>query len=206
MKPRIHWLLDSLLLGALLAAVALIVWLARAPLATRDSGARKHEAFEIAPPGERRSPPLSAFRAMVERPLFWPGRRPLAVKTPSASGKAGELADYALVGVLVFDDEGIALVRDRKGKTRRIKQGEKLEGWRLARLGRREAEFRHNGRRELLPLRVGKPAAPPPRRRGLRRKGNPVRQPRKPVVRNQAPHARVAPGVTAPKPVRRLAR
>ncbi len=199
MKDRGQLFLDILLVGAFLVVAAIVVWLARAPLNQPPPPPGKGAAFNLALPTAPPPKPAAAYRAMVERPLFWADRR-RQKQGGAAPVAVGKLKDFQLVGAVISDEKLIAIVRDKKGKVKRVTKDGELNGWRLVELSRDQATFARNAERETLPLKAGKP---PTTRRNRQRAINPVRRPRQPMTRRR-PAGRVNPplAVTPGKPMK----
>jgi len=108
--------------------------------------------------------PLADYRAVGERPLFHPDRRPLPVMAVAAEAETpfeGELSSVLLTDRLqmaIFSEQGGAL-------SRRVRLGESIPGtaWRLAALEPRRAVLEGPAGRRVLELRVfdGKGGAAP---------------------------------------------
>ncbi len=107
--------------------------------------------------------PAGEREAIVRRPLFWAGRRPVEAAAPPAEavaqGAAEEraaaprLKDVTVRGIYGSGDSGgvILTVKDRE---LRLAVGEEIEGWRLDRVDGNSATFVSGGardRRELVP-------------------------------------------------------
>jgi type II secretory pathway component PulC len=120
---------------------------------------------------------------ILQRPLFWEGRRPLeeaavAVAPKPAQGKAGKLAGVKLLGVFGAGDTAGIIVAE-KGKKRRILLGEELSGWTLESVDADQVMFAAGGRTETLQLRqlsIVVPA-PPAAAEGSRRAPGKAGQP-----------------------------
>jgi hypothetical protein len=111
------------------------------------------------------------------RPLFWPGRRPLPDGVANSGepdagkgAKQSELDEIKLVGVFGGGDSAgiIALV---KGNKRRILLGENLDGWTLKSVEASECVLTRGARRETLTLQRSAVAASAPSRRGADQPG-----------------------------------
>jgi len=108
--------------------------------------------------------PLTDYRAVGERPLFHPDRRPVPVMAVAAQAQTpfeGELSSVLLTEGLqmaIFSEQGGAL-------SRRVRLGESVPGtaWRLAALEPRRAVLEGPGGQRVLELRVfdGKGGAVP---------------------------------------------
>jgi len=80
-------------------------------------------------------PPLAAYREIMQRPLFSDTRRPVEVSTPMTRAPALQdpATKWTLTGIVASAGESRAVVTGIKDKTtRRLAQGEMLDGWRLA--------------------------------------------------------------------------
>lgn len=129
------------------------------------------------PPQRARLGPLSQYRAIGERPLLQPDRRPLPVMLVQVEQTPfeGVLTSVLLTATLrlaIFSEQGGELVR-------RVREGDAIPGtaWRLARLEPRQAILEGPEGQRVLDLRVfdgqgGKPPtvvsfpSPQPRRGG----------------------------------------
>ncbi len=79
-------------------------------------------------------PPIDSFDEVVERPLFFRGRRPPDPDAaPPPEAEAAPKADFVLTGlVIVAGKERLALLRPVGSKTvERVHQGQEIEGWRV---------------------------------------------------------------------------
>lgn len=87
-------------------------------------------------------PDAALVQAIAARPLFIPGRRPLAddaqVTTDSASTSGG--GRLVLKGVLGAGDVGVAIL-SRDGVVRRLSRGQVVDGWTLEQIDGRVARF-----------------------------------------------------------------
>ena len=91
------------------------------------------------------------------RPLLWPGRRPVegvVEVTASKSEKQQNFKEIKLVGVFGAGDSA-GIIAQIKKKTQRIRLGEELAGWTLESVGKKEAVFTAGSRREKVILRPG---------------------------------------------------
>jgi hypothetical protein len=81
------------------------------------------------PPPHLSAPPPEQFAAMVARPLFLPGRRPIG-------GPAGQgpdpLPQMRLVGIVLSGKVRLALVQSGDAAVRRLAEGQNLDGWIVA--------------------------------------------------------------------------
>ncbi|MEM6579960.1 MAG: hypothetical protein AAF699_01735 [Pseudomonadota bacterium] len=142
--------------------------------------------------------------AVLERPLFWRGRRPVDVtEVPVESEKsAGQLQGVKLVGVFGSGDRAgvIVMVKDDE---RRLLVGEQLDGWELADIDQNGIHFVEGGRRETLQLERGVVMRSAPRttnsNTAIGRAVKPYTQASEQTVTSadqQAPRERVTPGAS----------
>lgn len=73
-------------------------------------------------------PPLSAFPAIVERPLFVPSRQGAAPATAPSAAASGE---RRLIGTMRRGGQRVALLLLVDGTSRSLSPGDELDGWRL---------------------------------------------------------------------------
>jgi len=119
------------------------------------------------PVAELESPrlgPLADYRAVGERPLFHPDRRPLPVMAVAAEAETP--FEGVLSSVLLTDQLQMAIFSEPGGAlSRRVRLGESVPGtaWRLAALEPRRAVLEGPGGQRVLELRVfdGKGGAAP---------------------------------------------
>lgn len=108
----------------------------------------------------------TTFSETLERPLFMPGREPYAAPAPptaapAPAGARPSATRYVLSAVIIADDERIALLTDTAtGAVRRVREGERLAGWRIDAIHGNSAVLRNGDTTEELPLRTFGPAAP----------------------------------------------
>jgi hypothetical protein len=133
MRPKLppRSRLNHVLAGAAVLLSVLAIWPWVAPLAAPSRATAVADAPPPAPPITD-LPPLATFRAVFERPLFSPSRR------PSSDGNApvlgiGVAERYRLLGVLTAGEARRALLAEG---TRRFEIGEgaALDGWTVARI------------------------------------------------------------------------
>jgi hypothetical protein len=137
-----RWPLTGLLLLACAALGGLLAleWRGRSV-----TGAGAGVGSETAPdaasapaPSNPYSPPvLASFDAILERPLFIPDRRPVAVPEPEAAPAATPSAPLRarLEGVVRIGATSFALIRDlSRNEAVRLAQGMELNGWTLDRV------------------------------------------------------------------------
>lgn len=108
--------------------------------------------------------PLADYRAVGERPLFHPDRRPLPVMAVAAEAETP--FEGVLTSVLLTDRLQMAIFSEQGGALpRRVRLGENVPGtaWRLAALEPRRAVLEGPGGQRVLDLRVfdGKGGAVP---------------------------------------------
>ncbi|MFI4987001.1 MAG: hypothetical protein ACHQF3_06155 [Alphaproteobacteria bacterium] len=151
MDPHLH-LADGMrrsVLGHLLGAA--LVLLPAAASAQQPAATDKPSAAPAAAAaGDLSGVPLEHFRAIVERPLFSPTRRP----PPSAAGEpdAGP-RQFQLKGVVVSAREQHALIVSQStGKSYRVRTGDVVEGWRVERITAQSAAFTKGGVETLVRL------------------------------------------------------
>ncbi len=78
--------------------------------------------------------PLDDFSEIARRPLFIPSRRPLPPDTepprPSSRSRKAERYRFTLKGVVIVDDERMAVLQRGRGRTvLRAVEGEIIDGW-----------------------------------------------------------------------------
>lgn len=96
-----------------------------------------------------------------ERPLFWASRRPPPepgeVQTQQAQNKAGEIDGIRLVGVFGSGSSAGIMVTVNDSARKRLRLGDKVNGWKLERVAGNEAVLSAGARSETLVL--GKPGS-----------------------------------------------
>ncbi|MDX6748716.1 hypothetical protein SH611_02735 [Geminicoccaceae bacterium 1502E] len=121
------------------------------PVARSDS-AGQGDGGEAPPTGMPELPPLEAFTALVERPLFSPSRRPPpapATKAAPATATAepeeiGE-PDFQLVGTVTRKEQVFALVLPEDGgSVRWLGEGDELDGWIIVEVGQNHLVVRQD--------------------------------------------------------------
>jgi hypothetical protein len=91
-----------------------------APLAATTSAALPSDDFSL--------PPLDAYKAVIERPLFARGRRPFQAQ--AVGEELGDVKSFVLAGVTISGAERIALVRHGTPPTiSHLAQGQEIDGW-----------------------------------------------------------------------------
>ena len=135
--------------------VATLVLLPAAAASAQQPAATGKPALAAAagaatPAGDLSGVPLEHFRAIVERPLFSPTRRP----PPSSAGEPDSGArQFQLKGVVVSAREQRALIVSQlTGKSYTVRTGDVVEGWRVERITAQSAAFTKDGVEALVRL------------------------------------------------------
>jgi hypothetical protein len=105
--------------------------------------------------------PLPAYAAILQRPLFVPGRRMEADSAPEAAAIAvtASIARHAVVGVVRGNGGARAFLKMPDGNTRTLRPGDSLDGWQLAAITPAGALFRKESESITLPV---QPSNAPP--------------------------------------------
>jgi hypothetical protein len=89
-------------------------------------------------------PPRDSLRAFVERPLFEKTRRS-TVQAYAPKENAVEIADVALIGIVITSDERIAIMRARSGDHPvRVRAGDAIGDWRIVDITQNSVLLRNN--------------------------------------------------------------
>lgn len=110
---------------------------------------------------------ISSFAVQVLRPVFVPGRRPLAKDVADDKKEPPRpITDIVLIGIFASGTEQGAMVRTRDGSVRRVGLGESEDGFVLRRVDGDRAVFSDGSRDHVLQLRPAprQSAVPPPMR------------------------------------------
>ena len=131
--------------------------------------AGKSEALSGETPAEIKSyelPNKEAYTEMVERPLFLEGRRPVVEEPQEQPAADNTPLTIKLMGVVFSPGANMALFIDDKGKYKRVKLNDAINGWKLAQIKSDRAIMEQNGSTEELKLVKPRPkkipAAPNP--------------------------------------------
>jgi hypothetical protein len=137
------------------AAIAVWPW-----LPDRAQSARISAAPSVAArPMLASLPPLAAFTATSERPLFSPSRRPPAAAAPR--GTSALDGRYRLLGLVIAGTARRALVAEIAGGRKfEIGEGEAIEGWVVKRIDRDAVLLASPSGEATLTLRNAAGAAP----------------------------------------------
>jgi len=112
------------------------------------------------PAGGEAMPERARFAAIVERPVFSPTRRPPSEGTTET---AAPTLDFSLFGVVNSAGEQSALIKPSTGgEPVRVKEGEKVSGWTVARIASDRILVRHDTMERELLLDFAAPAPPVP--------------------------------------------
>jgi hypothetical protein len=156
-----------------------------------------------APPEEKlasdifKLPELSQFDQLVERPLFMETRRPSPPLPPGPPAKTEPPAPvtFKLMGVLETPEGRMALIADAKGKYKRFKLNDSVDGWEIASIKPDGLILQNGGTNEDLALLKKKPKGTKPPQE------TPLQNPETPPTPPQAPPAPPHPGTPmAPPP------
>lgn len=152
-------LVICLVLGAVLGAEYMLGYIARPSLPELPAPAAENpeESTAIPAPPEFILPPIARHTEIVNRPLFVPGRRNAP---PPEEQTVGNLDNLTLIGTILMPNLRGAMFHDKEGRTYRIKEGQSVQGWRLAEV-QPESVFLTNGRQrtQLLLRKFNKPGS-----------------------------------------------
>lgn len=169
MNPIQKQMVTTVLAGACLAMAAFVAleyqWLKHSdPNIQPPAPATPAATPENQPKASASEPPpsLDQFETMVSRPLFVEGRKPLADtestdETPVSNSPPPEIQ---LTGIIETPDAGqIVLVRGKDGKTKKIKPGDEIDGWKLSELAPDHVILQQGGKEHTLQLIKPRPVA-----------------------------------------------
>lgn len=188
-------------LAALCALLAVVVVVELATIG-RSSGAaapRKVAAGEAKLlPSVATVAPDQAYPETAARPLWVPTRRP--APPPAAQQASIARGQYILQGVTIAGATRIALLREKtSGRIHRVEQGKDVGGMQVAEVEPEKVTLSQGTEREVLELRVqrpaapGTPGAPPPPTAAVAGPFAPA-----PAAAGTRPSASAAPGARAP--------
>lgn len=141
-----------------------------APLPEPEVG---EEDFEL--------PALDDYEQMAERPLFMENRRPGSeVAETAAPPPPPTPMNLKLMGIVLAPEGKTALLVDGKGKYKRLKAQDALDGWVLVELGADRVTMQQGDKREDLPLLKKRPKIAPPPQPGAPPPGQPPRPGQRP--------------------------
>ena len=113
--------------------------------------AAERQVASALPPSDFSLPPLDAYRAVVDRPLFAHDRRPLPPPAPSAA--AGDLSAYTLAGITISGKERTALVRRATPPAvARLAVGQVINGWTVTEIADDHVVVRAEGSEKTISL------------------------------------------------------
>ena len=220
-----------LLSGLLLAMVS---WLAA--LLTGEWIYLRNERIHSGKPTAQQSPPaaepellpddfalpdVSQYPQLVERPLFMESRRPSqpappkppeAPPEPPPKPEAPPAVNFKVMGILETPEGKMALIADAKGKYKRLKVNDSMDGWQIADIKSDRVLIEQNGFNEDLSLLKRRAKGPMPAQPApgpaptAQPPGRPVRQPGQPPGNypRQAPQQRPQPQAVQPAPPEEL--
>lgn len=156
--------LPWLAVGTCLVMICVVFAEIRARPIIHDAPPFQATAAEVLPapptPSRQAMPEKNRLEAIVERPLFSSSRRPHSEQTSVASVPSPHLS---LFGVVISTDEAVALVKPGAGGgPMRVKQGEDISGWIVARIEPDRILVRRDVMERELLLDFAAPAPPPP--------------------------------------------
>ncbi len=99
-------------------------------------------------------PPLAAYAAVVERPLFSPARRPAVVAPPDAAAPPARSDELTLRGVMLAPHKRVALIEIEGAdeEARWLAEGETLHGWTIEAIHARHVVLSEDGESRQLAL------------------------------------------------------
>jgi hypothetical protein len=143
-----------LLLALLLILQLLYGFIRLALMATPAALDPAADSMEVFAPLGSATVTAAQSNEIRNRPLLWPGRRPIEAVVEVAAAKSEKQQKFTgikLVGVFGAGDSA-GIIAQVKKKTRRIRLGEELAGWTLQSVGENEAVFTAGSRQEKIIL------------------------------------------------------
>lgn len=119
---------------------------------------------DVAPPKLASVASLVHYDEMVARPLFYPGRRPLAPEPKPTAAPPADNVKLTLIGVVVTDKVRIALIRQEDThKVSQLSVGQEVADWHLEQIKPESVVLRRGNDTQELPLlrNQAKPSAQP---------------------------------------------
>ncbi len=119
------------------------------------SASRNSTAPDVPPPALPPLAPLAKFRIITEAPLFNPGRIPLLERKPASSVQPQRQAanalpppeGYLMRGAILTESlRTVILENTRNPEYLRLKEGEQLKGWTIARVEKTKVVLRYQDR------------------------------------------------------------
>jgi hypothetical protein len=161
----------TLVLGGLAAVLALALAVEWAVLDSRREAALARPAVKAstaeAATAETEDedglefPGLEDFAQMVERPLFMESRRPGEDEPPPPPQQTQQTPlNLKLMGVVATPKDKLVLMLDAKGKYKRLRLNETLDGWTLVELGTDRVVMQQGQERKPLDLLKARPKLP----------------------------------------------
>ena len=163
------WLAATLLLGVCLALAAFVTIqvLTEAPGPAPSGGGETPPLAALPAQPSYAMAPVEDFSEIRERPLFSPTRRPPAQGVVATAAPEPEL-QVTLVGVIMFSEEQIAIVRLKDtSRLARLSVGDSIQGWILDSIEPSRVTFRRGDVEEHIELTYD---VPPPVQKPKRRK------------------------------------
>lgn len=205
--PRAYRLTALLALVAwVLALVAGVEWIIikryhRASMA-RSSGHAARVDEKVAPSGLFALPEEDKYVELTQRPLFMENRKPgrdMAAEPPVVDVKPPTPMQFKLMGIVKTPGERVALLLDGKGKYKRVRANDSLDGWLLVEVQDDRVSMQQGDKREQLELlkKHPKPASSPGAPGASGQPSQPAR-PGQPPPRPGQPPPRPSPPVSQP--------
>ncbi|MDH3659749.1 MAG: hypothetical protein OEU92_06935 [Alphaproteobacteria bacterium] len=142
-RSRRGWLIAC----TALAAVIVYQWRSAVPLAPPVTAVEiDAAALDAVEPARFQPPTVDIVTPIVERPLFAASRRPSEPEAPAApegTAEQGKLLNLRVVGTMVTGEARTALLRQDGVGIRRIRLGDDLCGWRIARIDQTGVTLMH---------------------------------------------------------------
>ncbi|MGH1482976.1 MAG: hypothetical protein ACRBM6_30415 [Geminicoccales bacterium] len=166
-KGTVFWLMASAgLAGVITLQVQEKSWLAMPVIAA--TAEPDQEQGRVDSGIASRLPDVDWLDRIVERPLFSASRRPFSPaegKPAARSEPEVETLDLTLTGILLAGEDKVALLAHPKQGLLRLRQGQKVDGWRVDQINGDEVRLKRGGKVTLLSLRksafdvIGQPPA-----------------------------------------------
>lgn len=117
----------------------------------RQPGAAKN-LFDNMPEIRDILAPKEEYEDIVNFPLFIEGRKPAKSADTSLEDHASDNPALTLTGVMLTADNLLALIADEKKLHYRLKEGDEIQGWKIASVQKDKVILMKNGQAKELPL------------------------------------------------------